>query len=63
MSSVSNEEFNLMLQRVGLDLPPEEQQALQALYETFQSRLALLHSSDVNDDEVASIFTAGWTLG
>ncbi len=50
-------EVQLMLQRAGLELPEEDVQRLQPLFEQFREPLDLLRSFNLEPEEPASTFS------
>ena len=58
MGTISMESFNVLMERAGLVLPQDETERLKSLFEYHLDRLKLLHSVDVEGEEVAGVFPA-----
>ena len=59
----STEDISLLLERAGLKLPQEEIQRLMPFFEQYLERLTVLREADLEEEEVAGIFTPGSTHG
>ena len=56
MSTLSDDEFHLLLNRAGLTLTPAEVERLRPLFEGYLDHLRALHEADLRDEEVAGVF-------
>ena len=56
MAELTTEHVGFLLERAGLNLPKEEVERLRYLFEPYMERLEELHSVDVGEDEVASVY-------
>ena len=54
------EEFRLMTQRAGLGMTPEEVAELKPLYELYAQYINMLHSIDLQAEEIGVTFHADW---
>jgi hypothetical protein len=54
------EDFQHLLDRAGLQPAEEDKQHLKPLFDKYMERLKLLHSADLDDEEVASVFSPQW---
>lgn len=61
METLTPEAFEALLKRAGLDPTEQDKEKLRALFESFLPRLEALHAADLDDEEVASIFTPQWS--
>ncbi len=60
MSSTPDElalEFNILMNRAGLTVPPARRGAILAAYADFRAQIALLHDRHAHTDEPAHTFT------
>ena len=57
---MSEELFNMLLQRAGLEIPQGERERLKAFYDQSILQLNSLHMADVEDEEVAGVFSPQW---
>lgn len=48
------------LERAGIILSKEELEGLAPLYEKYLEQLEVLHAADLDDEEVAGVFTPSW---
>ena len=53
------EQIRILLGRAGLEVPQERLESLAKALEEYHSRLELLYSVDVENEEVAGIFYPG----
>ena len=60
MASISDQEFDLLLARTGVNLPPVERARLKTIYENLRPALNTLHEVDVDAHEVAGDFSPDW---
>ena len=58
--TVTSEEFRLMTERAGLGMTPEEVAELKPLYELYAQYLNLLHSIDLQAEEIGVTFHPDW---
>ena len=58
--AVTLEEFRLMTQRAGLGMTPEEVAELKPLYELYAQYVNVLHSIDLQAEEIGLTFRADW---
>ena len=58
--TVTSEEFRLMTERAGLGMTAEEVAELKPLYELYAQYLKLLHSIDLQAEEIGVTFHPGW---
>lgn len=56
MENMPEEGLRLLLERAGLELSQVEIERLRPLYEEYLRRLKVLHSVDLQDEEVAGVF-------
>ena len=59
--ALTPEEFKLMTERAGLGLSPQELEVLQPIYELYLPYLKLLHSIDLQAEEIGVTFHPDWT--
>lgn len=57
--TVTSEEFRLMTERAGLGMTAEEVAELKPLYELYAQYLKLLHSIDLQAEEIGVTFHPG----
>ena len=62
-SQGSLEEFRRLVERAGLDLQPDELEALKPIYELYRQHLEVLHSVDMEAEEVGLTFSSRLALG
>ncbi len=62
MQRISEELFNVLLQRAGLEIPQGERGKLKAFYDQYILQLKTLHMADVEDEEVAGVFSPQWNM-
>ena len=58
--SISLEELQRLTQQAGLDLPPEELEGLKPLWELYLQHLSVLHSIDLQAEEIGLTFHPDW---
>ncbi len=63
MTNASREEIEAALGRLGIRLGPEDAEGVRALFERYAERLELLHSADVDEEELAGQFIPQWADG
>ena len=56
MNNLSEENFNLLLERARLQLTPEEKHGLKAVWQAFLQPLNDLHNWDLQGEEVSGGF-------
>ncbi len=61
MAQLSTEQVSFLLERAGLNLPKDEVERLRYLFEPYLERAKELHSVDVGEEEVASVYRANLT--
>ncbi len=61
MDKITPQQVRTKLERAGLKLPQTRIDQLAESLEQFRPRLESLHSVDVEQEEMASIFSAGWS--
>ncbi len=62
MEPLSEELFNVLLQRAGLEIPQGEREKLKAFYDQYILQLKTLHMADVEDEEVSGVFSPQWNM-
>ena len=58
--AVTLEEFRQMTQRAGLGMTPEEVAELKPLYELYAQYVNVLHSIDLQAEEIGVTFHPAW---
>ncbi len=58
--AVTLEEFRQMTQRAGLGMTPEEVADLKPLYELYAQYIDVLHSIDLQSEEIGVTFHPDW---
>ncbi len=58
--AVTLEEFRQMTQRAGLGMTPEEVADLKPLYELYAQYINVLHSIDLQAEEIGLTFHPAW---
>ncbi len=58
--AVTLEEFRQMTQRAGLGMTPEEVADLKPLYELYAQYVNVLHSIDLQTEEIGVTFHPAW---
>lgn len=56
MEPLSMEAFEVLLQRAGLSLTPQDKERLKGIFEQYRERLQVLYTADLDNEEVAGIF-------
>ena len=59
--SVGSEEFKLMTERAGLGLSAAELEELKPMYDLYAQYIELLHSIDLQTEEIGVAFHPDWT--
>ncbi len=59
--SVGSEEFKLMTERAGLGLSATELEELKPMYDLYAQYIKLLHSIDLQAEEIGVAFHPDWT--
>ncbi|MFQ6027363.1 MAG: hypothetical protein ACE5Q6_07715 [Dehalococcoidia bacterium] len=60
-AAVTPEEFKLMTDRAGLGLSAAELEELKPMYDLYAQYLKLLHSIDLQAEEIGVTFHPDWT--
>ena len=60
MEGISIEGFRVLLERAGLQLPPEEMESLKPQFERHLQLLEVLYAADLAEEEVAEVFLPRW---
>ena len=58
-SSITPEEFQVLVRRAGLDLTPEELERLRPMYQTMMEQVSKLHDPSLPLEAPAHIYRAG----
>ena len=58
--AVTSEEFKLMTERAGLGMSAEELDELKPMYELYAQYIQLLHSIDLQAEEIGVTFHPDW---
>ncbi len=59
--AVGSEEFKLMTERAGLGLSAAELEELKPMYDLYAQYIKLLHSIDLQAEEIGVAFHPDWT--
>lgn len=54
---VSKDDLEALMRRAGLDLSPDEVESLRPLYEYYASQAAKMHELDLDDGDLAVMFS------
>lgn len=59
--AVTAEEFKLMAERAGLGMSPEELNELKPMYDLYAQYIQILHSVDLQSEEIGVAFRPDWS--
>jgi hypothetical protein len=59
--AVTSEEFKMMADRAGLGMSQEKLDELKPMYELYAQYIQILHSIDLQSEEIGVTFHPGWT--
>ena len=60
--NVSEEQFSIMAHLAGLNMSKEEVDELKPMYDLYQEYIRLVHSVDLQDEEIGLTFHPDWPL-
>ena len=57
METITKEDFSVLLKRANLTVPQQDVETLKRMFEGFMERLKVLHSVDLQQEEIAGCFS------
>ena len=60
---LSLEKFRTLVEQAGLDLSPDELEHLKTLYDLYAEQVGIIHTVDLETEEMGITFSAEWPTG